>query len=86
MAIITDKAEEHIVAKKLMTIAEQLEQKGREQGLEQGIRQGKEEGREEGKAEGKLETARALLQHGVSLDIIATSTGLSREEIETLKH
>nr|WP_255705240.1 Rpn family recombination-promoting nuclease/putative transposase [Xenorhabdus sp. PB61.4] len=62
----------------LMTIAEQLEQKGREQGLEQG--------REEGKAEGKLETARALLQHGVSLDIIATSTGLSREEIETLKH
>ncbi|PHM66694.1 putative transposase [Xenorhabdus stockiae] len=62
----------------LMTIAEQLEQKGREQG--------RTEGRAEGKAEGKLETARALLQHGVSLDIIATSTGLSREEIEALKH
>ncbi len=62
----------------LMTIAEQLEQKGREQGIEQGIEQGREEG--------KLETARALLRHGVSLDIIATSTGLSRDKIEALKH
>ncbi|NHB62230.1 hypothetical protein C5472_14170 [Photorhabdus sp. RW14-46] len=62
----------------LMTIAEQLEQKG----LERGIKQGREEGREEG----KVETARALLRHGVSLDIIVTSTGLSRDKIETLKH
>ncbi|PQQ35432.1 transposase [Photorhabdus luminescens] len=62
----------------LMTIAEQLEQKG----LERGIKQGREEGREEG----KVETARALLRHGVSLDIIVTSTGLSRDKIEALKH
>ncbi|WP_081632759.1 transposase, partial [Xenorhabdus nematophila] len=54
----------------LMTIAEQLEQKGREQG------------RTEGKVEGKLETASALLRYGVSLDIIVTSTGLSRDKIE----
>ncbi len=74
----------------LMTIAEQLEQKGREQGIEQGIElgreAGREEGREEGRKEGKLETARALLRHGVSLDIIVTSTGLSRDKIEALKH
>ncbi|ETS29985.1 conserved hypothetical protein, putative transposase or invertase [Photorhabdus khanii NC19] len=62
----------------LMTIAEELEQRGREQGIEQG--------RTEGREEGKLETARALLRHGVSLDIIVTSTGLSRDKIETLKH
>ncbi|MBS9444291.1 Rpn family recombination-promoting nuclease/putative transposase, partial [Photorhabdus heterorhabditis] len=62
----------------LMTIAEQLEQKGREQGIKQGIEQGREEG--------KVETARALLRHGVSLDIIVTSTGLSRDKIEALKH
>ncbi len=62
----------------LMTIAEELEQKGREQGIKQGIEQGREEG--------KLETARALLRHGVSLDIIVTSTGLSRDKIEALKH
>ncbi len=58
----------------LMTIAEQLEQKGREQGIEQG------------REEGKVETARTLLRHGVSLDIIVTSTGLSRDKIEALKH
>ncbi|MEX0444790.1 Rpn family recombination-promoting nuclease/putative transposase [Xenorhabdus sp. SGI246] len=62
----------------LMTIAEELEQKGREQG--------RTEGRAEGREEGKLETARALLRHGVSLDIIVTSTGLSRDKIEALKH
>ncbi|MCT8354736.1 ISNCY family transposase, partial [Photorhabdus kayaii] len=59
---------------------------GREQGIVQGIKQGIVQGREEGRAEGKLETARALLRHGVSLDIIVTSTGLSRDKIETLKH
>ncbi|WP_387692129.1 Rpn family recombination-promoting nuclease/putative transposase, partial [Photorhabdus sp. RM71S] len=74
----------------LMTIAEELEQRGREQGIKQGIKQGIEqgrtEGRTEGREEGKLETARALLRHGVSLDIIVTSTGLSRDKIEALKH
>ncbi|TNH42291.1 hypothetical protein EP164_17610 [Photorhabdus luminescens subsp. sonorensis] len=70
----------------LMTIAEQLEQKGLERGIEQGRTEGREEGREEGRAENKLETARALLRHGVSLDIIVTSTGLSRDKIEALKH
>ncbi len=58
----------------LMTIAEELEQKGREEGIELG------------REEGKVETARALLRHGVSLDIIVTSTGLSRDKIEALKH
>ncbi|PQQ36559.1 hypothetical protein C6H68_18650 [Photorhabdus luminescens] len=58
----------------LMTIAEQLEQKGLERGIELG------------REKGKVETARALLRHGVSLDIIVTSTGLSRDKIETLKH
>ncbi|KGM28909.1 hypothetical protein KS18_03775 [Photorhabdus luminescens] len=78
----------------LMTIAEQLEQKGREQGRTEGRAEGRKEGRVEGRAEGrvkgreegKLETACALLRHGVSLDIIVTSTGLSRDKIEALKH
>ncbi|MCC8465882.1 hypothetical protein J8V44_15815 [Photorhabdus bodei] len=70
----------------LMTIAEQLEQKGLERGIKQGREQGIEQGIEQGRAEGKLETARALLRHGVSLDIIVTSTGLNRDKIEALKH
>nr|MBS9431047.1 ISNCY family transposase [Photorhabdus akhurstii] len=47
---------------------------------------GREEGIELGREKGKVETARALLRHGVSLDIIVTSTGLSRDKIEALKH
>ncbi|MCE1704605.1 ISNCY family transposase, partial [Enterobacter hormaechei] len=62
----------------VMTIAEELKQEGRREGLEQGLEQGREQGREEG----KLETARAFLQNGVSVDIIIRSTGLSREKVE----
>lgn len=39
---------------------------------------------DEGKAEGKTETARQLKQLGVSIDIIAKSTGLSEDEINKL--
>ena len=42
------------------------------------------EGRAEGRAEGKLEYAKNLKQLGVSIDIIAQATGLSREEIGKL--
>ncbi len=38
----------------------------------------------EGKLEGKLEVAKALKESGVSTDIIISSTGLSKEEIERL--
>lgn len=46
--------------------------------------EGHAEGRMEGRAEGKLEDARNLKQLGVSIDIIAQATGLSREEIGKL--
>jgi len=47
--------------------------------------EGEQIGELEGKLEGKLETARGLILHGVELDIIAASTGLSREELEKLR-
>ncbi len=65
---------------------EQGREEGIEQGREEGIEQGREEGIELGREKGKVETAQALLRHGVSLDIIVTSTGLSRDKIEALKH
>ncbi len=43
------------------------------------------EGLTEGERKGKLETARGLILHGVQLDIIAASTGLSRDELEKLR-
>jgi len=42
------------------------------------------EGMEDGIQEGKLDVARALKNHGVAMDIIIHTTGLSREEIERL--
>jgi predicted transposase/invertase (TIGR01784 family) len=62
------------------------------EGMAEGIQEGKIEGRlqgiQEGKIEGRLEAkldvARALKNHGVALDIIINTTGLSREEIERL--
>ena len=46
--------------------------------------EGHAEGRAEGRAEGKLEDAKNLKQLGVSIDIIAQATGLSREDIDKL--
>lgn len=46
--------------------------------------EGHAEGRAESRAEGKLEDAKNLKQLGVSIDIIAQATGLSREEIGKL--
>jgi predicted transposase/invertase (TIGR01784 family) len=40
--------------------------------------------KKEGKKEGKLEVAREFLKNGVSIDIVAKSTGFPREEIEKL--
>jgi predicted transposase/invertase (TIGR01784 family) len=68
-------------------------EEGREEGREEGIAIGEEKGREEGIAigeekgreEGKRETAIKLLSMGLHVDQIATATGLSEEEIESLK-
>ena len=46
--------------------------------------EGRAEGRAESRAEGKLEDAKNLKQLGVSIDIIAQATGLSREDIDKL--
>jgi len=40
--------------------------------------------KEEGKNEGKMETAKKLLEQGISKEIIIKATGLTEEEIENL--
>ncbi|MFA1822442.1 Rpn family recombination-promoting nuclease/putative transposase [Virgibacillus oceani] len=67
--------------------------KGLEEGREQGIKQGKKEGKVEGKVEGKREAEKntkkeiaiRLLHMGISVEVIANSTGLSPENILELK-
>ncbi|EAV6895339.1 Rpn family recombination-promoting nuclease/putative transposase [Salmonella enterica] len=71
------------------TIAQQLKEEGIQLGIQLGIQQGIEQGIEQARlvAQQKLlETAYALLDNGVSLDVVIKSTGLSRETLEQPRH
>ncbi len=61
---------------------------GREEGIAEGeaigIEKGKAEGREEGIAEARLELARKMLAQGMNIELIATVTELSEQEIQAL--
>jgi len=59
-----------------MTIAQQLEQKGREKGIAQGITQGIQQG--------VLDVARRLLKMGMPLASVQQATGLSAKELEKI--
>ena len=62
---------------------------GREEGREEGLKEGREEGLKEGRKEGmkegrkeeKISNARNLKAAGVPVDIIATSLGMTVEEV-----
>ncbi|EKS6154232.1 Rpn family recombination-promoting nuclease/putative transposase [Salmonella enterica] len=71
------------------TIAQQLKEEGIQQGIQQGIEQERQASleRERNLAQKTLlETAYALLDNGVSLDVVIKSTGLSRETLEQPRH
>lgn len=53
-------------------------------GYNDGMKKGLEKGREKGREEASMEIARSLKRSGVSADIIAQSTGLSKDEISSL--
>ena len=65
-----------------------FEMDARRDGIQQGIRQGKSLGLAEGEVRGalhaKLETAKKLLDFGLSIENIAQATGLSQAEVEAL--
>ena len=61
------------------------EEKGYHRGVEEGREEGREEGLEEGARQKALAIARCLLEQGVSVRTIATSTGLSETEISRIK-
>jgi len=63
---------------------EVAEAKGREEGIAKGMEKGREEGREEGEKLKSIEIARNLLDV-LDTQTIALKTGLSIEEIETLR-
>ncbi|EEJ1463762.1 hypothetical protein AHN10_005325 [Salmonella enterica subsp. enterica] len=67
------------------TIAQQLKEEGIQQGIEQGIQQERQASLER-EQKTLLQTAWALLDNGVSLDVVIKSTGLSRETLEQPRH
>ncbi len=78
----------------LMTIAQQLEQKGIEKGLErgrvegrqEGIQLGEQRGIEKGKLEARLDVARTMLDNGLDRSTVMKMTGLSEEDLSQLRH
>jgi len=60
-------------------------EKGMEKGMEQGIKKGITEGKEMGRFEEKIETAKAGLLEGMSIELIKKLTGLEFEKIEKLR-
>ncbi|WP_194762020.1 Rpn family recombination-promoting nuclease/putative transposase [Pantoea ananatis] len=69
----------------LMTIAQQLEQKGIEKGLEEGLQLGEQRGLVKGRSEGErsaaLKIARTMLQNGLPPSLVAEMTGLSDDDL-----
>ena len=70
----------------LMTIAQQLEEKGREKGRQEGLEIGLEKGRQPGGLEASREIARNLLANGMDSISVMKMTGLSEEELQQIRH
>ncbi|MEV9348629.1 Rpn family recombination-promoting nuclease/putative transposase, partial [Klebsiella pneumoniae] len=78
----------------LMTIAQQLEQKGIEKGIEQGIQKGiqkgiqlgEQRGIEKGEREASLKIARTMLANGLDRDAVMKMTGLTADDLAQIRH
>ena len=70
------------------TIERDARNDGRKAGVAHGLAEGKSLGLAEGEIRGsrqaKVETAKNLLQFGLSIENIAQATGLSKAEVEAL--
>ena len=58
---------------------------GRKEGWQEGIKEGIKEGIAQGFVDGVMQTAKNLLDIGLSVENISKATGLSCNEIENLK-
>ena len=68
----------------IATISEVQFKAGIERGKSLGLVEGEARGRSEGSHEKALETAKNLLQFGLSLEKIAQATGLTQAEVEAI--
>ncbi|MEB1002607.1 Rpn family recombination-promoting nuclease/putative transposase, partial [Citrobacter freundii] len=70
----------------LMTIAQQLEQKGIEKGIQLGEQRGIEKGRSEGERQATLKIARTMLQNGIDRNTVIKMTGLTEHDLAQIRH
>ncbi|WP_440433159.1 Rpn family recombination-promoting nuclease/putative transposase [Prevotella sp.] len=68
----------------LDTAKEEGRAEGREEGRAEGREEGRAEGREEGRAEGIAMVAKMMFAKGMDIDVIASMTDLSTDEVESL--
>ena len=77
----SDMKDERQLRSQLAAAQEIGEIKGREEGLKEGLKEGREQGRTEGRVEERLAVARRMLEAGVSIDQVATFTGLTVDDL-----
>ncbi|MEG3223816.1 Rpn family recombination-promoting nuclease/putative transposase [Vibrio gigantis] len=82
MRTLAQQVPEH--EERFMTVAEQLEARGREQGLKQGLEKGRQEGEASGQQAAKLAIAKKMLAAGLDKSLISETTGLTEKELLTL--
>ncbi|MFN3234778.1 MAG: Rpn family recombination-promoting nuclease/putative transposase [Gammaproteobacteria bacterium] len=74
---------------RLMTVAEQYFQDGKQEGILQGMQQGQQRGIQEGKQQGMeaacRTVARNMLAKGMAIDLVSELTGLSVSQVEALE-
>ncbi|EHK7004056.1 Rpn family recombination-promoting nuclease/putative transposase, partial [Salmonella enterica] len=70
----------------LMTIAQQLEQKGIEKGRAEGLQLGEQRGIEKGEREAAMKIARSLLKMGMSRESVLEATGLTENDLAQIRH
>ena len=68
----------------LDTAKEEGRAEGREEGRAEGREEGRAEGREEGRAEGIAMVAKMMFAKGMDIDVIASMTDLSTDEVESI--
>ncbi len=82
MRTLAQQVPEH--EERFMTVAEQLEARGREQGLKQGLERGRQEGEAFGQQAAKLAIAKRMLAAGLDKSLISETTGLAEKELLAL--
>ena len=65
---------------------EVMYEKGLNQGIVQGVLQGKQQGLSEGIEKNKIDTAKKMLELNMDLETISKVTGLSIDQIESLRN